>query len=404
MRFIYRAAVLLATPAAVWAAPAAATNLFANGDFENAGFGGTAGYYNLGASADHSIPADFGWSVPVNNVDLIANGVYGPAQPGNAGGTYALDLVGYGSTGGISQTINTIAGRHYTVAFDFAGNAGVSHPSAGLFVNGTEIGGVTANDTSWQSYNKGFTGTGAPTVITLSEVYGAHNGGVFLDNISLTLGALPPPSPYTPAPPAPLPHPPAPAVCPASLLGNSCFENSGFGGTTTYYNLGAGADHAVPGDFVWTVPTNNVDLIANGVYGPHLATGQSYGLDLVGYGTTGAIAQPLATLAGQRYRLTVDYSSNTSVTSPTAEITLGGDSLGPLTGTSGWQHYTHIFTGTGSTDSFAITELYGLGSGGVFLDNVRVVAFVPEPESWTLLIAGFGLVGAAARRRRTVVA
>ena len=29
---------------------------------------------------------------------------------------------------------------------------------------------------------------------------------------------------------------------------------------------------------------------------------------------------------------------------------------------------------------------------------------VPEPESWALLIAGFGLVGAVARRRRTAVA
>jgi hypothetical protein len=29
---------------------------------------------------------------------------------------------------------------------------------------------------------------------------------------------------------------------------------------------------------------------------------------------------------------------------------------------------------------------------------------VPEPASWAMLIAGFGLVGAAARRRRTVVA
>ncbi|WP_372917730.1 PEPxxWA-CTERM sorting domain-containing protein, partial [Sandarakinorhabdus sp.] len=29
---------------------------------------------------------------------------------------------------------------------------------------------------------------------------------------------------------------------------------------------------------------------------------------------------------------------------------------------------------------------------------------VPEPASWAMLIAGFGLTGAAMRRRRTVVA
>jgi hypothetical protein len=36
---------------------------------------------------------------------------------------------------------------------------------------------------------------------------------------------------------------------------------------------------------------------------------------------------------------------------------------------------------------------------------IKVTAMaVPEPASWAMLIAGFGLVGAAARRRRTVVA
>lgn len=34
-------------------------------------------------------------------------------------------------------------------------------------------------------------------------------------------------------------------------------------------------------------------------------------------------------------------------------------------------------------------------------DSIRILTAVPEPASWTMLIAGFGLVGAAARRRRT---
>lgn len=40
---------------------------------------------------------------------------------------------------------------------------------------------------------------------------------------------------------------------------------------------------------------------------------------------------------------------------------------------------------------------------GPLLDNV-LVSQVPEPSSWMLLIAGFGLVGYSARRRRTVAA
>jgi hypothetical protein len=38
-----------------------------------------------------------------------------------------------------------------------------------------------------------------------------------------------------------------------------------------------------------------------------------------------------------------------------------------------------------------------------FLDGVSLTA-VPEPASWALMLAGFGLVGLAARRRTTTLA
>ncbi len=43
----------------------------------------------------------------------------------------------------------------------------------------------------------------------------------------------------------------------------------------------------------------------------------------------------------------------------------------------------------------------GLAYTGVFVDGTPVGA-IPEPASWAMLIAGFGLVGAAARRRRSL--
>ncbi len=44
-------------------------------------------------------------------------------------------------------------------------------------------------------------------------------------------------------------------------------------------------------------------------------------------------------------------------------------------------------------------------TGGRFGANFQFSAgVVPEPESWAMLIAGFGLVGAAARRRRLAIA
>jgi len=45
----------------------------------------------------------------------------------------------------------------------------------------------------------------------------------------------------------------------------------------------------------------------------------------------------------------------------------------------------------------------GLGDESWGLSDISVSA-VPEPANWAMLIAGFGLVGAAARRRRMVVA
>jgi hypothetical protein len=48
-------------------------------------------------------------------------------------------------------------------------------------------------------------------------------------------------------------------------------------------------------------------------------------------------------------------------------------------------------------------RLLALRSVGV-QDLVVQAGGVPEPSSWAMLIAGFGLIGATARRRRRVVA
>lgn len=54
------------------------------------------------------------------------------------------------------------------------------------------------------------------------------------------------------------------------------------------------------------------------------------------------------------------------------------------------------FGGTAPNDQFAF---------GATPNNVAVFSFgvVPEPASWALLIAGFGLTGAAMRRKRTTI-
>ena len=182
------------------------------------------------------------------------------------------------------------------------------------------------------------------------------------------------------------------------MLVNGNFENTGFGGTTGYYNVGNSADHLIPSDFGWSVPVNNVDIVANGVYGPYLAGGGAYSLDLVGYGSTGEIEQSINTVAGKTYTLSLEYSANNGVSNPTAAIIVNGAALGSLTGGTTWKQFSTTFTGTGAPMTVAFDETYGANSGGVFLDNISVAA-VPEPATWAMLILGLGLTGVMLRRR-----
>ncbi len=57
-------------------------------------------------------------------------------------------------------------------------------------------------------------------------------------------------------------------------------------------------------------------------------------------------------------------------------------------------------TGVLSYGVFAVD--YGIGGERGFGSGSLAITAVPEPASWTLLVAGFGLIGTAVRRRRTV--
>ena len=71
----------------------------------------------------------------------------------------------------------------------------------------------------------------------------------------------------------------------------------------------------------------------------------------------------------------------------------------PFLGQNGGENYAFF--------NFVVSEGYDRvvlsqnGGGGFELDNVTIgTGAVPEPATWAMLIAGFGIVGAAARRRR----
>ncbi len=84
-------------------------------------------------------------------------------------------------------------------------------------------------------------------------------------------------------------------------------------------------------------------------------------------------------------------------TKSTAIVSIGSH------GFSGWMHENFSFTATSTTA--VLSFLSGSGPQGLppqaLLDGVTVT--IPEPATGAMMIAGFGLVGFAARRRRNVV-
>ncbi|WP_235983265.1 FxDxF family PEP-CTERM protein [Thermaurantiacus tibetensis] len=55
-----------------------------------------------------------------------------------------------------------------------------------------------------------------------------------------------------------------------------------------------------------------------------------------------------------------------------------------------------------NVNNFALSFSGGDAIGGPYAGTGTFAAFVPEPATWAMLIAGFGMVGFAARRRRTI--
>lgn len=166
-----------------------ASNLVANGDFESASI--TNGSVRTFSSGSQELT---GWTVGLNTVDLVSDSLWRPA-----GGVYSLDLNGF-KKGEIHQSLNTVSGQHYQLAFDMAGNffggSNVKTLSVNLGSNGIysfNTGGKGAADMGWTHYTTTFVALSSITTLSfLSNVSG--NAGATLDNISVT--AIPEPETF----------------------------------------------------------------------------------------------------------------------------------------------------------------------------------------------------------------
>lgn len=127
----------------------------------------------------------------------------------------------------------------------------------------------------------------------------------------------------------------------------------------------------------------------------------------------GAFSQMINGLTvGSTYRLNfywaaTQFQNRVGETTERLDVTFGGDSfstttlVNPTHGWQGWFGVTHDFTATSTSQLLSFLSI-GTPNGlppVALLDGVSLTA-VPEPATWAMMLAGFGALGVAVRRRR----
>ncbi len=173
----------------------------------------------------------------------------------------------------------------------------------------------------------------------------------------------------------------------ANLLGDGDFESfesrvasGGYTVVTVDDPLGLGA---------WTVGGTSVDLIKEG-YGSIT----NVSIDLAGSPGPGSLSQSFAAVLGQTYLLQWDYFKNEGT--PLTFVFGGATEVLPIA--SAITHVSRVWQASFTGQSL-VSFTSGGGYGGPTLDNISVTA-VPEPQTYALMLAGLGVIGYVARRRR----
>ncbi|MCC6294877.1 MAG: VPLPA-CTERM sorting domain-containing protein [Bryobacterales bacterium] len=187
---VNKASLGLCAALALAAFPAQATNLLVNGGFEGPIIN-PAGYFQINLGGE---PGGFGWTVTVNSVDIVENGLFGmPATMYQ--GAQGLDLIGLGSTGGVQQTFATSPGLTYLLTFAYADNPFNADPAAAsvvvndgsntLLSDNIAHSNSTSSNLNWLVYSNSFVATGNSATLTFTTTSGGGSGGIFLDAVSV---------------------------------------------------------------------------------------------------------------------------------------------------------------------------------------------------------------------------
>jgi hypothetical protein len=140
------------------------------------------------------------------------------------------------------------------------------------------------------------------------------------------------------------------------------------------------------------------------LYGYH-SPFASAALDLVASGvTSGGIIRSFNTVAGMQYSVSFDYALATTADtvnfSPRLLVGFGPGLQQYVPLTTGISTGSMMFTATQSGQALLSFFTFGFQPAkGPIIDNISVSA-VPEPSALALAVAGFGVLGLMARRRR----
>ena len=202
---------------------------------------------------------------------------------------------------------------------------------------------------------------------------------------------------------------------PPNLVTNGSFEDfsnlplSQAGGTWGQFVTLNGWQSFGGDSFEIQLATDFQSNLATGIYpsfNPSSSDGSAHYLE-INANRLGDVGQTLQTVVGQSYKVSFDYSGRSdsgTANNSKAEVFWGGQLIATLNQepNSGWQTYGYTLT---ASNTKTLLEFRSIGptakpSYGSYLDAVSVTA-VPEPESYAMMLAGLGLLGFMARRKKT---
>lgn len=274
-----------------------------------------------------------------------------------------LDTDNRGGQDAYSQTVQTEAGKAYTLSWDSWRNMNGTTPGTGdyeVLWNGQVVSVINADgDTSVRGYTVNVTGTGGQDTLMFRERGADDSYGSIIDNIRLQEAMV------GPAPPPPLPPPPSGPGAGVDLLG------------------GAGSFETPNLTNSWQSFTSANGWSATGASGTF---GVIDGTALNGFGSTNGnqvvelqgrdLSRTVNTAAGQSYRLSFDFMRGDSGTQAEGafQVLWNGQVVGNFSGQdTDWESAQLNLTGTGGADTLTFRRLDTTNlNNGAWLDNITL--------------------------------